>query len=244
MSMMAAGEFGFAEVAPTCSGQLYTVAAGDTLSAIARRNNVTVTAILAANPQITNPNVLTVGQRICIPGAVTPPGPGPCTGTQYTIAAGDTLFALASRYGVTVDAILAANPGLDPNSLQVGRIICIPTTAPPPTTCPGFTYTIKAGDTLYALARQYGTTIAEIRRYNPGVDPASLVVGQRICIPVPAPPGPGPCQGTQYTIVAGDTLFALAQRYGTTVAEIQRANPGITPESLRVGQIICIPTRR
>ncbi|MGE5527568.1 MAG: LysM peptidoglycan-binding domain-containing protein, partial [Patescibacteria group bacterium] len=56
-------------------------------------------------------------------------------GTVYTIQAGDTLFALAARFGTTVQAILAANPGLDPNRLMIGQQICIPVPAPP--TCPG-----------------------------------------------------------------------------------------------------------
>ena len=47
-------------------------------------------------------------------------------GTIYTIVPGDTLFALAQRFNTTVQAIINANPGIDPNSLQVGRMICIP----------------------------------------------------------------------------------------------------------------------
>ncbi|MGE5551927.1 MAG: LysM peptidoglycan-binding domain-containing protein, partial [Bacteroidota bacterium] len=78
------------------------------------------------------PNRLVIGQRICIPV----PAPPTCPGFLYTIQAGDTLFALAARFGTTVQAILAANPGLDPNSLQVGRRICIPVPAPV-TTAPG-----------------------------------------------------------------------------------------------------------
>lgn len=45
-----------------------------------------------------------------------------------------------------------------------------------------------------------------------------------------------------YTIRPGDTLFLLAQRFNTTVAAIQRLNPGIDPNNLRIGQIICVPT--
>lgn len=53
----------------TCSGQLYTIQAGNTLFSIARTFAVTVDALLAANPQITNANVIYVGQVICIPTA-------------------------------------------------------------------------------------------------------------------------------------------------------------------------------
>ncbi len=50
----------------------------------------------------------------------------PANTTPYTIRAGDTLFELAREYNTTVDAILRANPGLDPGNLQIGQRICIP----------------------------------------------------------------------------------------------------------------------
>ena len=54
--------------------------------------------------------------------------------------------------------------------------------------------------------------------------------------------GPPPCpNGFLYTIQPGDTYFLLAQRFGTTVAAIQAANPGVDPNNLQIGQVICIP---
>ena len=50
----------------------------------------------------------------------------------YTIKAGDTLYLLAIRYNTTVNAILAINPGINPNNLQIGQVICIPGSAPQP----------------------------------------------------------------------------------------------------------------
>ena len=225
---------------PCPGGTLYTIRAGDTLFALAQRFGTTVNAIIAANPGI-DPNFLQIGQVICIPGAITPPVPCP-GGTLYTIRAGDTLFALAQRFGTTVQAIIAANPGIDPLRLQIGQVICIPRVAPPPVPCPGGTlYTIRAGDTIFALAQRFGTTVQAIIAANPGIDPLRLQIGQVICIPRVAPP-PVPCPGgTLYTIRAGDTIFALAQRFGTTVQAIIAANPGIDPLRLRIGQVICIP---
>jgi LysM repeat protein len=219
----------------TCSGRYYTVVAGDSLYLIAQRNNITLDALLAANPQITDPARISVGQVICVPG--TTPS---CEGTLYTIRAGDTLFSLAQRYNTTVDAIIRANPGIDPSNLRIGQVICIPSSTPGPVPCPGGTlYTIRAGDTLFALAQRYNTTVDAILRANPGIDPNNLRVGQIICIPGT---GPVPCPGgTLYTIRAGDTLFSLAQRFNVTVDAIIQANPGIDPNNLRVGQVICIP---
>ncbi len=136
------------------------------------------------------------------------------------------------------------NPGIDPNNLQIGQVICIPQAAPPVPPCPnGFLYTIRAGDTLFALSQRFNVSVQAIINANPGIDPNNLQIGQVICIPQMAPPMP-PCpNGFYYTIRAGDTLFALSQRFNVPVQEIINANPGIDPNNLRIGQVICIPRR-
>ncbi|HEY8343797.1 MAG TPA: LysM domain-containing protein [Bacillota bacterium] len=215
-------------------GFLYTIRAGDTFFSIANRFNISVDALVQANPGV-DPDRLQIGQQICVPTAPPAQCPG---GFFYTIRAGDTFFSLAARFNVTVQQLINANPGVDPNRLQIGQQICIPTQAPGP--CPGgFLYTIRAGDTFFSLAARFNVTVQQLAAANPGVDPNRLMIGQQICIPT-APPVACP-GGTLYTIRAGDTLFALAQRFGTTVAAILAANPGLDPNNLQVGRIICIP---
>ena len=123
---------------------------------------------------------------ICIPVSPAPGPPPVCPGFFYTIQVGDTLFELAQRFGTTVEAIIAANPGIDPTRLVPGQRICIPVPTPP--VCPGFFYTVQVGDTLFELAQRFGTTVQAIIAANPGIDPTRLIPGQRICIPVPSPP--------------------------------------------------------
>jgi peptidoglycan DL-endopeptidase LytF len=216
---------------PCRGGTVYIIRRGDTLFGLAARFNTTVQAILQANPGL-DPNRLFVGQRICIPV----PQPPPCLGFEYTIVAGDNLFQIAARFNTTVEAILRANPGLNPNQLFIGQQICIPVQRPP--VCPGFIYTIAAGDNLFSLANRFNTTVQAILQANPGLDPNRLFVGQQICIPVPQPPA---CPGFMYTIAAGDTLNSLANRFNTTVQAILQANPGLNPNVIFIGQQICIP---
>lgn len=110
---------------PQCPGATYIVVQGDTLFKIAQRLGVSLAALLAVNPQITNPDLIFPGQVICLP-MVSPELVCP-TGLTYMVAPGDTLFCLARRLGVTVEEILRLNPQItDPNQIQAGELLCIP----------------------------------------------------------------------------------------------------------------------
>jgi LysM repeat protein len=159
---------------------VYVIRPGDTYYSLARRFNTTVPAIVSANPLV-NPNALQIGQSICIPlRPIFPPCP---EGNYYTIKAGDTLYSLVRFFRVSLDDLLEANPYINPNSLGIGQVICIPVATPPVTCGPGtFTYTIQPGDTLYSLARRFNTTVVSIIGLNPGINPTGLLIGERICI--------------------------------------------------------------
>ncbi|MDA8344187.1 MAG: LysM domain-containing protein, partial [Thermaerobacter sp.] len=122
-----------------------------------------------------------------------------------------------------------------------GMVICIPKgidhRCPPGT----FPHNYQQGETFYTLAQRYHTTVAAIQAANPGLDPYNLQPGMVICIPMAHPPQCPP--GTfPYTIQQGDTFYRLAQRFGTTVAAIRAANPGVDPYNLQPGMVICIPS--
>lgn len=102
----------------------YNVNPGDTLALIAMRFGTDISSLLAANPDI-DPYNLEVGQRICISERFQAP-PACSTRNFYVIRRGDTLRVIASSFGVTVNEILAINPGLNPRNLVTGQIICIP----------------------------------------------------------------------------------------------------------------------
>lgn len=162
-------------------------------------------------------------------------------GTIYTIRPGDSLFSLVRRFNTTVQAIVAANPGIDPANLQLGQKICIPV-PPTPTPCPGgFLYTMRAGDTFFSVSRRFGIAVAALAAANPDIDPSRLRINQQICVPAPAPQ-PGPCPGGfLYNIRPGDTYFSLARRFNITLQALSSANPGVDPARLQIGQPICIP---
>ncbi len=99
---------------PPANGQLYYAQSGDTLRKIAARFNTSVDAILKVNPQITNPNLIYVGQAIAIPAGV----------STYAVQRSDTLRIIANKFGTTVESLLAFNPNIkNPNLIYVGQVI-------------------------------------------------------------------------------------------------------------------------
>ena len=161
-------------------------------------------------------------------------------GTLYTIKPGDSFYELARRFNTTINALITANPEVNPTNLQLGQQICIPV-APSPGPCPGgFIYTVAINDTFFSIARRFGIAVPALAAANPGVDPNRLQIGQPVCVPAPAPP-PAPCPGRTYAIQAGDTLIEIAWREGYTLDALLAANPGINPNALRIGQLICLP---
>lgn len=225
---------------PACErGTLYTIKPGDSLYGLARRFNTSINAIIAANPGI-NPTNLQLGRPICIP--VTP-SPGPCPGGfPHTVTIIDTFYSIARRFGIAIAALAAANPGVDPNRLQIGQQICVPAPAPPPAPCPGRNYTIQPGDTLIGVARREGYTLDALITVNPGINLNALQIGQIICLPPSPGGGPFPCfGGSIYIIRSGDTLYSLARRFGVSLNQLLSANPDTDPGRLRVGDPVCIP---
>ncbi len=97
-------------------------------------------------------------------------------------------------------------------------------------------YVVKSGDSLWLIAQRYQTTVDAIKRLN-GLTSDMLRIGQVLKIPASQA-----APYIEYTVRAGDTLWLLSQRYGTTVDAIRRLN-NLTSDILQIGQVLRIPTR-
>lgn len=92
---------------------------------------------------------------------------------------------------------------------------------------------VTANDTLYSIARKYGTTVAEIIDYN-GLPSNVLTIGQVLLIP-------NTSEYINYYVQPNDTLYSIARNYNTTIAELRRLN-NLTSDVLTINQLLLIPS--
>lgn len=146
--VLVAASLGAAPVsAQSTCGDTYVVQRGDYLAKIARNCGVTLTALLNANPQISNRNIIFPGQVINIPDGSEP---APVTGgSVYVVKPGDTLNKIASRFRVTLASLLSANPSItNPNRIEAGQHIRLPEGAAQVPTVSIWPVSGKAGSTI------------------------------------------------------------------------------------------------
>ena len=108
---------------------------------------------------------------------------------EYVVAKGDNFTTIARKFGVTVQAIIKANPAVDPNRMAIGQVLIIPAKPPKPSeqALPEGTtvYEVKPGDNLYNIAKAHNTTWKAIRDAN-NLKSTGIRVGQKLIIPSPA----------------------------------------------------------
>ena len=164
----------------------YTVQRGDTMFSIARMFNVSLQALIDANPQISDPANIVPGQTVCVPVTGPPPGQCPPGTFAYTVQPGDSMFSIAQRFGVSLNALIAANPQIpNPNLIFPGQIVCVPT-GPSPGPCPPgtFAYTVRPGDSMFSIAQRFGVCLNALIAANPQIPNPNLIFpGQTVCVP-------------------------------------------------------------
>lgn len=150
----------------------HTVTAGETIASISRRYGTTVSALASAN-HLSNPNLVRIGQQLTIPaGGSSSSSGGPRT---HVVLPGESLAGIAAQFGVSAASVAAANGILDMNRIYVGtRLFIDPTGVAVAAPTGGGTYTVKVGDTLGSIARQFGTTVDALAKAN-GISNPNLV---------------------------------------------------------------------
>mgnify|MGYP003466301110 FL=1 len=248
-------------VEPSYKTENYQVQRGDTLYSIAAQSKISLTELAQLN-KLNNNSGLQVGQSIKIPAGSTVP-------ESYTVQSGDSLSAISAKYNLGMDYIANIN-GINRNTgLRVGQRLKLSGEEPvaskveakiekasaekQSTEKQSDTHVVKSGETLSSIAKKYHLQLDYLASLN-GLSRTSTVrVGQRLKIegdlPKPEtkveaaiPKAAKPSRNTEaYTVKPGESLNAIANRSGVTVAELAALNDLNARASLRVGQQIVVP---
>jgi LysM repeat protein len=241
--------------APASAAAPHTVQPGETLWSIAASNNLTTRTVAAYNGLSENAQVV-LGSTLMIPSTVEgyaslqtaglvaqapTAAPAATGGGGYTVQPGDTLSAIASRSGVSLQALASGN-GLDPAGLLIsGTSLKVPSAGAAPTAtataapaasgpAPQGAYKVRAGDTLAALARQSGVSLESMAAMN-GLDPNGvLLAGTVLKLPSGAPaPAAASTPAPSNTVVPQASPEPTAQRVSAGDIQSIAALHGVSP---------------
>ena len=184
----------------------------------------------------------------------------------HTVKSGDTLYSIAKAYEVGENDIRECNPSVG-DGLRIDQTVKIPVPASAIIKANAekkrkkdyIVHKVKAGQTLYAIARDYNISVAQLREDNPSVNPQALSVGESLWIRRTAIGSSTEQQAqaemAEYTnnlnkatsddgfdhhvVQPGETIYSLSRRYGITEAEFAQLND--VSQGLKAGAIIRIP---
>ena len=243
--------------AAPAGSNVYTIQQGETLSEIAARYGVPVERIMAAN-NLPNRSSIAEGQQLVIPDAVqASAAPAADPAARYTLQRGDSLYRVGLIYGVAVDDLLAANNLASPSAIYPGLELRIPAPQRPlvvaeaieaddasAATGGGRTHMVRWGDTLARIALSYDVPVDRLVAANGLSGPDRIYVGQQLTVPeagAPARRAPAESSASHY-VQRGETLSAIAMRYGVTVHSLANANGIQDASRLAAGIYLTIPS--
>lgn len=164
----------------------------------------------------------------------------------HKVEAGETLYGISKRYGVTVDQILEHNPTADAG-LEIDQILKVPYVARTNTrkSANPNTHIVAEKETLFSISRQYGVTIDELKEWN-NLKDNSLALGQELVIrkkntasTVTTTPAEVRTAKNVHTVAAKETMFSIARQYGITVDQLREWN-NIQNNELKIGQTLFV----
>lgn len=160
----------------------------------------------------------------------------------------ETLYGISRRYGATVDAVIASNPGLG-STLEIGQILKVPYTRQPKVSTPhvagGTVHKVEPKETMYSISKKYGVTVEEIKQWN-GLSDNTLSIGQELIVKKPKPAVAVASRSDEtthkkgsHTVAQQETLFSVARQYGVSVQQLKTWN-ALATNDLKVGQVIVV----
>jgi LysM repeat protein len=167
-------------------------------------------------------------------------------GKQYIIHqidAKETLYSISRRYGVSVTAILENNPSSE-GGISVGKLLRVPILTKPTTPSPSAKHIVQKGETLYSIARQYGISVDELKRWN-SITENEISLGQNLVVSGNSVLAEVPKQielkniSATHTVASKETLYSISRQYGVTVSQLKEWN-SLSSDELKLGSMIYV----
>ena len=232
---------------------IHTIIAGQTLYTVAELYDVSLDELLLLN-NLTQDDLLSIGQELIVSGVVPLPlgvekvfdpniltRPGlPPVPKIHQVQAGDTLTALAERYGIDLEELLTANRFSNETVLQLGMTVYVPNQSGD---LFARNYAVQIGDTLDGIAEQFNTDPDLIAAGNRLLHPEHLVAGQVLrLVSRTGTSEPNEIFGRSHIVSPNDTLLSIATQYNQSPREIALANDLPWPTAIYTGQQLRIPS--
>ena len=233
----------------TVAVKYHKVRRGETLGSIARRYGISVSQLKRWNGLRSNTAKVGTTLKVSNPAKQSKSTTTTTTTTSnekqkyYTVKRGDSLSSIAERFGVTVAQLREWN-GIEADNINAGVRIAVDASASRRVSKPEVktsTYTVKKGDGLGAIAERHGMTLQEIRELN-GLKDNNIQVGQKLKVTGKASEERSEkpeAKSSTYTVKKGDSLGAIAERFGVTVDQLRDWN-GIKGNNIQAGQKLTI----
>lgn len=169
-----------------------------------------VMPMIDTNPPVipaapTNPEPIAPVAPVIPPTPVIPEVQTPAA-TEYVVVKGDYMAKIAKDHGISLKALEAANPNVQPTRLRIGQKLQIPAPATTGNSASPMTsgdvsggseiYTVKSGDTMSRIAKVNGVSLKALKAANPTIDPNHIVVGQKLKLPARAETQAAPAVNT------------------------------------------------
>jgi LysM repeat protein len=207
---------------------------------VAERFGVPRGRLLAANPELADPDSLLPGRFLRIPLINPTLPPIRRVSFEYVVQPGDTFTELAERFGVSVAVLRRGNPLVDPQLIFPGQVLYIPTVAdPPPPPVAAVLQVVMPGDTLTGIAARYRVTLEDLQAANPQVIfPEAIFAGELLAIPVAGVPPAAVFPLRRFIVQPGDTFESVSLRFDVRPQALVAINP--LPAAIP-GLILVIP---
>lgn len=156
----------------------------------------------------------------------------------YVVQKGDTLYGISRQFNTSMQRLRELN-NLSSDNLSIGQVLIVSANSDSnPSEC--VVYTVKKGDSLYSIAREYNSSVDAIKRYN-NLTSNNLSIGQKLKMPCYMDDTDNTTKPNfiMYTVKAGDSLYSIAQKYGTTVDKIKSDNK-LSSNTLSIGQVLML----